>query len=69
MQVVCGKSLTFDSKADEKLAEKIYDCAKSLDIRAEIGNSMATHDFYEGTITRTLCSYWNYHFRNLRFYV
>jgi len=48
LQVACGKEIRYESKTDSALAKELLETAKLIKVPAISGNTMATHDFYEG---------------------
>uniref|UniRef100_A0A672HUA2 Uridine phosphorylase n=1 Tax=Salarias fasciatus TaxID=181472 RepID=A0A672HUA2_SALFA len=51
-QVVLGKVITRSTELDEEVASELLQCSSELqNIPTVIGNTMCTHDFYEGTNT------------------
>ncbi len=55
-QVVLGKVITRSSELDEGVASELLQCSSELqNVPTVLGNTMCTHDFYEG-ITRILRS-------------
>jgi len=47
-QVILGKVVRFPTSLDEQLQKQLLDC--SGEILTATGNTMCTHDFYEGKI-------------------
>ena len=48
-QVVLGKVITRSTELDEGVANELLQCSSELlNIPTVIGNTMCTHDFYEG---------------------
>lgn len=47
-QVILGKVVRFPTTLDEQLQKKLFDCSGEL--LTAVGNTMCTHDFYEGKI-------------------
>ncbi|XP_056145283.1 uridine phosphorylase 2 [Lampris incognitus] len=59
-QVVLGKVITRSTELDEGLASELLQCSSELqDIPTVIGNTLCTHDFYEGQgrLDGALCSF------------
>ncbi|GAA6095586.1 uridine phosphorylase 2 [Tachysurus ichikawai] len=59
-QVVLGKVITRSTELDKGLAEELLQCSTELHIFPSIiGNTMCTHDFYEGQgrLDGALCSF------------
>lgn len=49
-QVVLGKVITRSTELDEGVANELLQCSSELQtFPTVIGNTMCTHDFYEGT--------------------
>lgn len=49
-QVVLGKVITRSTELDEGVAGELLQCSSELEnFPTVIGNTMCTHDFYEGT--------------------
>lgn len=57
-QVVLGKVITRSTELDEGVSSELLQCSSELNIfPTVIGNTMCTHDFYEGTtVTSVPCS-------------
>lgn len=50
-QVVLGKVITRNTELDEGVANELLQCSSELQtFPTVIGNTMCTHDFYEGTV-------------------
>lgn len=47
-QVILGKVVKFPTPLDEQLQKELLDC--SGDILTAVGDTMCTHDFYEGEL-------------------
>ncbi|XP_035248806.1 uridine phosphorylase 2 [Anguilla anguilla] len=59
-QVVLGKVIVRSTDLDQGLAEELLSCAAEIpDLPTVIGNTMCTHDFYEGQgrLDGALCSF------------
>uniref|UniRef100_A0A672HT42 Uridine phosphorylase n=1 Tax=Salarias fasciatus TaxID=181472 RepID=A0A672HT42_SALFA len=59
-QVVLGKVITRSTELDEEVASELLQCSSELqNIPTVIGNTMCTHDFYEGQgrLDGALCSF------------
>ncbi|KAF5899665.1 uridine phosphorylase 2, partial [Clarias magur] len=59
-QVVLGKVITRSTELDKDMAEELLQCSTELhDFPSIIGNTMCTHDFYEGQgrLDGALCSF------------
>lgn len=58
-QVVLGKVITRSTELDEGVASELLQCSSEMkNVPTVIGNTMCTHDFYEGTSigsTRVIC--------------
>ena len=48
IQVILGKVVRFPTPLDKQLQKKLLDC--SGDILTAVGDTMCTHDFYEGEL-------------------
>lgn len=49
-QVVLGKVITRSTELDEGVSSELLQCSSELkNLPTVIGNTMCTHDFYEGT--------------------
>lgn len=49
-QVVLGKVITRSTELDEGVANELLQCSSEIqNLPTVIGNTMCTHDFYEGT--------------------
>ena len=46
LQVILGKRVKFPSTLNEKLQKQLLECSE--DLSTAIGDTMCTHDFYEG---------------------
>lgn len=50
-QVVLGKVITRSTELDEGVASELLLCSSELqNLPTVIGNTLCTHDFYEGTL-------------------
>lgn len=50
-QVVLGKVITRSTELDEGVASELLQCSSELqNVPTVIGNTMCTHDFYEGGV-------------------
>uniref|UniRef100_UPI00398EF185 uridine phosphorylase 2-like n=1 Tax=Pristiophorus japonicus TaxID=55135 RepID=UPI00398EF185 len=61
-QVVLGKVITRSTELDKDLAQELLSCGRQIaDCPIIIGNTMCTHDFYEGQgrLDGALCSFSN----------
>ncbi|MBN3306229.1 UPP2 phosphorylase, partial [Amia calva] len=59
-QVVLGKVIVRSTELDENLAQELLQCSTEIpNLPAVIGNTMCTHDFYEGQgrLDGALCSF------------
>lgn len=59
-QVVLGKVITRSTELDEGVSNELLQCSSELpDLPSVIGNTMCTHDFYEGQgrLDGALCSF------------
>lgn len=53
-QVVLGKVIIRSTELDKGMAEELLKCSAELpNLPTIIGNTMCTHDFYEGRLTNT----------------
>lgn len=51
-QVVLGKVIVRSTQLDENLAQELLQCGKEIpNLPTVLGNTMCTHDFYEGTFS------------------
>jgi len=58
-QIACGKKKEYNSETDEELTHDLYSFIKDQGFKVEIGNTIATNDFYEeqARLDGSLCSY------------
>lgn len=58
-QVVLGKVITRSTELDEGVASELLQCSSEMkNVPTVIGNTMCTHDFYEGMLigsARVIC--------------
>ncbi|KAG7253989.1 hypothetical protein CRUP_030429, partial [Coryphaenoides rupestris] len=53
-QVILGKVITRSTELDEGTSRELLRCSAELrDLPTIIGNTMCTHDFYEGELSRS----------------
>lgn len=48
MQTACGKKIQYSAETDEELTEDLHKFIQDKGMKVQIGNTVATNDFYEG---------------------
>lgn len=58
-QTACGKKIQYSAETDEELTEDLHKFIQDKGMKVQIGNTVATNDFYEeqARLDGSLCSY------------